>query len=349
MQKKILALIIVIINLLALTGCIAKDKNRYEAEFLQLFDTVTIIVGYTETKEEFEGYSKMIYNSLEEYHKLYDIYNTYEGINNIKTINDNAGTTPVKVNKKIIDLLLFSKDAYELSEGKANIALGSVLKIWHDYREEGIDDPLNAKLPSQEELINASNHTDIEKIIIDEVDSTVYLSDPEMKIDVGAIAKGYATEQVAKTVYDAGLTSAIISVGGNIRTIGSKADTGDRWIVGIQNPDVEADNKTIYSLKLKDQSLVTSGNYQRYYTVEGVKYHHLINPDTLMPADYFKSVSIVCEDSGMADVMSTAAYVLPYQESKELIEGVPDTEAVWFFTDGTIKYSTGFEKYMKKD
>ena len=125
------------------------------------------------------------------------IRDSYEGINNIKTINDNAGIKPVKVDKRIIDLIKFSKDMYEKTNGKTNIAFGAVLSIWHEYRTIGIEDPANAALPSEEELRIASEHTNIEDIVIDEEHSTVFLSDPLMRLDVGAVAKGYATEQVS--------------------------------------------------------------------------------------------------------------------------------------------------------
>lgn len=111
--KKLIAIIIILTFSINLAACGDKKKTRYEAEFLVLFDTVTKIVAYTETKEEFTEYSQLIYDNLKEYHELYDIYHDYPGKNNIKTINDNAGKKPVKVDKRIIDLLLFSKEWYK--------------------------------------------------------------------------------------------------------------------------------------------------------------------------------------------------------------------------------------------
>ena len=173
---------------MSLTACGEKELNKYQSEFLMLFDTVTRIVGYSESKEEFKEYSQIIHDDLKEYHQLYDIYNDYEGVNNIKTINDNAGIKPVKVDKRIIELLKFSKELYEKTNGKTNIAFGSVLKIWHKYRNEGIEDPENASLPTDEELKIANEHTNIEDMIIDEENSTVFLKDPLMSLDVCAIA-----------------------------------------------------------------------------------------------------------------------------------------------------------------
>ena len=345
MMKKLTACFLVGVAILQLTACAPKAEIRYEATFLELFDTVTEIVGYAGDKEEFAACSQELHDVLEEYHELYDIYNDYDGINNVKTINDNAGIEPVKVDERIIDLLLFSRKVYELSGGKLNIALGAVLRVWHDYREAGTDDPENAELPPMELLQEKSEHTDINKMIIDEEASTVFLEDPEMSLDVGAVAKGYATEMTARIMIKRGFDHGMLSVGGNVRTIGSK-DTGEAWNVGIQNPDLYSGQSNLYILKLKDYSLVTSGDYQRYYTVNGKTYHHIINPETLMPADYFRAVSIICKDSGMADALSTTVYNMPYEQGLALIESLPDVEALWVYQDGTMKQSSGFMNYL---
>jgi len=337
-----------IVFIFNLTACGTTKKERYEATFLQLFDTVTTIVGYTKNKEEFTEYAQVIYDNLKEYHELYDIYNNYEGINNIKTINDNAGVKPVKVDQRIIDLLTFSKEAYLLTAGKVNVAFGAVLSIWHDYRTEGIDDPDNAKLPPMELLQEKEKHTDINKLIINEEESTVYLEDSQMRLDVGAIAKGYSTEKVANIALQNGFTSGTLSVGGNVRALGAKADSGNAWNIGIQNPNLESEETNLYILSLTDLSLVTSGVYERYYTVDNKQYHHIIDPKTLMPSEYFTSVSIVCKDSGMADALSTSVFNMSYEQGLKLIESLPDTEALWVFKNGEMKYSTNFEKFIHK-
>ncbi len=350
-MKKIIASLMLVAMICNLSACGYRKEQRYEASFLNLFDTVTKIVGYAKSKEEFADYAQMIHDELEKYHQLYDIYNNYEGINNIKTINDNAGVAPVKVDKEIIDLLLLSKEAYELSHGKKNIAFGSVLTLWHQYRTEGIDNPDNAALPPMEELVARKEHTDINDVIIDEQASTVYLQDPQMSLDVGAIAKGYATERVSKYIEAQGFKHGMLSVGGNVRTIGSKLEgkTKDEfWSVGIQNPDLESEEKTIYILNLKDFSLVTSGVYERYYTVDGQRYHHIIDPDTLMPSNNYQSVSVVCRDSGMADALTTIIFNMSQEEGLKLIESLGDTEALWVMNDGSMKYSDGFEAFIKE-
>ena len=137
-------------------------------------------------------------------------------------------------------------------------------------------------------------------------------------------------------------------MGGNVRAIGSKGTADDFWNVGVQNPDKESMEKTLEIAYLKDMSLVSSGIYERYYMVNGKQYHHIIDPETLFPADYYAQVTILCQDSGVADAAAKAAFILPFNRALEYINAFPDIEAMWVFKDGTIKYSNGFEKFLKK-
>lgn len=330
------------------SGSSEEIRTRYTDSFFDTFDTVVTVVAYTNTEEEFDAYYEEIYNRFVELHRLYDIYNNYEGLNNIKTINDNAGIQAVEVDKEIIDLILFSKEWYGRTGGKVNIAMGSVLKLWHDYRQEAWDDPENAKIPPMTDLIEASKHTDIDDVIVDEEKGTVYIADSKMSLDVGAVAKGYATEIVAKEIISKGFDSGMISSGGNIRAIGKPLDgVRDKWGVGIQDP-----NKSIFSednlldvIYITDSSVASSGDYQRYYIVDGVRYHHIIDPETLMPADYYRAVTVMTQDSGVADFMSTALFVLPYEESLAVAESLK-VEAVWVFADGSVEATEGMKSVM---
>jgi FAD:protein FMN transferase len=356
MKRIISGLMIILLLMLSFTGCKATEKNeytKYSGNFLDAFDTVTKVLAYTKSQEEFNRYFNKIETRFKELHKLYDIYNDYEGINNIKTINDNAGVKPVKVDKEIIDLILFAKDWYNITNGRANIAMGSVLRIWHDYREEGRSDPEKAKLPPMESLKNAAKHTDINKVIVDTKNSTVYLEDKAMSLDVGAVAKGYATEVIAKEIMAQGLNSGIISAGGNIRVIGKPMDNvRERWGIGIQDPDkaiIPDEESNLDVIFINNQSVVSSGDYERYYVVGDKILHHLIDPETLMPGDYYRAITIVTEDSAVADALSTAAFLMNYEQSRALIEAVDGVEALWVMKDGKIEATEGMKKIMKSN
>lgn len=342
----ILAIVLLFVFIL-ITIAKPKAPEQYTKTYIDVFDTVTQFIGYADTQETFMEQAEILKKELETYHMLYDIYTYSYGndVNNLRTINENAGIAPVKVDQKIIDLLKFSIDLYHKTNGETNIAMGSVLKIWHVYRTDGINEPEYAALPPMEKLQEAAQHTDINDIIIDEEASTVYLADPEMSLDVGSIGKGYAVQKVAEYARELGYTNLVINCGGNTITIGPKAD-GNDWILGIQNPDLSAENTLLKRVYATDKCLVTSGDYQRYYVVDDVEYCHIIDPDTLMPADYFTSVSIITEDSGMADALSTALFNMPYEDGLALINNMENTEAIWVFEDGSIHYSENFEDYV---
>ena len=330
-----------------LTGCAGKQEKltAYDAQYLDYFDTITSITIFAKNDAEFESYKTLAEETMEKYHELFDIYDTYDGVNNIKTINDNAGIAPVTVDPELIDLLEFSRKEYEETNGKVNVAMGSVLSIWHDYREAGLENPDEAEIPDMDLLLQAAEHTDFEQIEIDEQASTVYIPDEEMSLDVGAIAKGYATKRLAETLKDAGVTSALLSLGGNVETIGTKAD-GKPWRVGVQNPDTSAAQSYLHVVNLNDSCLVTSGTYQRYYEVDGVRYHHIINPDILMPWNTYDSVSILCDDSGRADALSTAVFNMEPEEGMAFVEAQDGVEALWVFPDGSERMSSGFGAHM---
>jgi len=362
MTKRIFsALLAAALSLSLLAGCgsasgstassAADGPQRYSTVFYDVFDTVTQVIAYCDSEEEFTAQMDALHADLVEYNQLYDIYNDYDGVTNIKTINDNAGIAPVTVDDKILGMLELAQTMYDTTGGKLNIALGSVLNIWHNYREAALadDNDSNNQLPTQEELDAAAQHCDIANLIIDEDAKTVYLADPAMSLDVGSVGKGYAVEQAAQAAEARGLTSALISVGGNLRAIGTKPD-GSQWVGGVENPWNSSEvytnsSSTVAAVKMSDLSLVTSGDYQRYYVVDGVRYHHLIDPATLWPAAYFDGVSVLAPDSGVADCLTTGLFCLPLEEGKQLVESLDGVEALWCTTDGEVVTSSGWSEH----
>ncbi len=328
--------------ILMLGGCTAQkqEKKQYSATFLELFDTATTVTGIAQNKEAFESETKIIRDELERYHRLFDIYENYEGINNLKTVNDNAGISPVTVDKGIIELLKDCKYYYTLTDGVFNPAMGSVLKLWHDAREDGINNPKNAYLPNDTALKAAAGHINPESIIIDEAASTVFISDPDLRIDVGGIAKGWATERVANSA-PAGL---LISVGGNVKATGPKTEDGAPWAVGIKDPFGSSDY--LHTLSILNSSVVTSGNYIRNYTVDGKLYHHIIDPGTLYPGERWVSVTVVCENSGLADVLSTYLFLTDKEKGQLLLTRF-NAEAMWVDQQGQMYSSPGFKDLIR--
>jgi len=350
-MKKLAAALLFGALLLALFLPGHAEMNRYNSVFMDTFDTVITMIGFADSQKTYDFWSDAVHQQYIYMHKLFDTYHSYEdeGIVSVYTLNQKAAQAPVKVDPILYGLLKFCKSHYEICQGQTNVAMGSVLSIWHNYRDAGLSDPLHAQLPPMEELESAVPHTDIANLILDDENMTVYFADPDMKLDVGAVAKGYATEIVSQILLGSDLNSFIISAGGNVRLGNPPLDGRKGWGVGIQDPDgaIFGMSDIVETLFLANSSVVTSGDYQRFYTVDGKNYHHLIDPDTLMPADHFGSVSIITKDSGWADMLSTAAYLMPYEESRAFIESLDGVEAMWIFPDGRKEMTDGAAKIAK--
>ena len=338
-MKRFLALFLILPMLLC--GCTGagEAQKQYSATFLTVFDTVTTILGRDSSEEAFTQKAQAVHDELLRYHQLFDIYNEYEGLNNLKTINDHPGEA-VAVDKAVIDLLLDCKAYYELTNGRVNAAMGSVLYLWHEAREDGLNDFANAYLPDGDALAEAAKHASWDSVVIDVERSTVTVTDPALRLDVGAIAKGWSVQRAAETA-PAGL---LISVGGNVCATGPKDTSGTPWVVGVQNPD--GGDNYLHTLYLTKGSMVTSGDYQRAYMVDGEIYHHIIDPDTLYPGKLWRAVTVVCPDSGLADALSTALFLLPIEEGQKLLDEC-ESEAMWVDAEGNMYYSTGFEELIR--
>ncbi|MBR7117002.1 MAG: FAD:protein FMN transferase [Clostridia bacterium] len=339
MKKTIAAGVLISLLLLLLSSC-TPTPTPMSKTFYEYFNTESSVISYAaDTKESFDKIADKVDGMLREYHRLYDIYHDYSGINNLKTVNDKAGREAVEVDGKIIDLLKLGKEMYTLTGGKVNIAMGSVLSLWHDAREG--DGEGNHTLPMDSDLSFASIHTDIDSIVIDEAASTVYISDEHTSIDVGAIAKGYATKMIADALMaDESLDANgyALNIGGNIRLIGTKAD-GD-WRIGITNPVKSDSDPYVKIVGVSNTSVVTSGDYERFFTVDGKNYHHIIDPETLYPATYHHSVTVIAEDSALADALSTALFTMNINDGHALVESLDGVEALWVRTTGAEPFST---------
>ena len=336
---------IAIVLILLLCSCEKNTSEKFTAYYFDYFDTATTVVGYAESKEEFDSVCEEVQNELREYHRLYTIYNRYDGLVNMHTVNHSDGA--VTVDKKIIDMLTFAKEAYHITNGNTNVAMGSVLSLWHNARSYGEKHPESAYLPDMDKLRLAAEHTDINDLLLDEENLTVTLLDGEMSLDVGAVAKGYAVEMIARSLEKKGISGYLLNVGGNVRAVGARPD-GTKWTVGIENPDAKGqDDAYLAYLAVENEAVVTSGSYQRYYYVDGKAYHHIIDPETLMPGENFRSVSVICPSSALGDALSTALFCMSHEEGAALIESLDGAEAMWVLPSSEVKYSSGFNNFVK--
>lgn len=321
-----------------------KRKNFYgmtvNGEFVEYFNTACSIYDYSGMSEdEFDRLCTEVEDQIRYYHKLFDVRNEYPGIINLCTLNRAAGGDPIAVTPQLYNFLEFCIRMHTLTGGEVNIAMGSVISIWKEYMEDGINSPASAKLPPLELLISAAEHTDISSILLDPEQRTVQITDPLTSIDVGAIGKGYAAERIADMLRGKGVSGFVVDLGRNLSVIGEKP-SGDGWSTGIVNPDTSSGNSYIKKLEIRNTSLVTSGDYVRYYTVDGVRYHHIIDKDSLMPAEYFASVTVMTADSGVADALSTALFCMSYEEGRALVSSIADggtqISVYWVTKDGRV-------------
>ena len=361
MMKKTLSVLLLLSVLSFFVFCFfscdgAEKKKEYTTRTKIIsygyFNTESRISSYGDmSAEEFDNYVKISDEILGYYHKLFDIYYEYSGVNNIRTINKNAGKSAVQVDEELIDFLEYCKELYYLTNGKTNIMLGSLLRVWHDTREEAsdmggiLDESL---LPTEEMLLSANEHTSIDSLVIDRDAKTVYITDPKASIDVGAVGKGYAAGKLADRLKELGADSMAINAGGNIVTIGLKPD-GENWVTGISNPDKSASVTLLCRVEIGEAALVTSGDYERYFMSGGKRYHHIIDPKTLVPAEYFSAVSVFAKDSGLADALSTALFCMSYEDGLALVEGLDGVEVIWVDTEYNMTTTDGVKLINEGD
>lgn len=311
--------------------------KRYSSTFLDYFDTVTTVTGYFDSREEFDTCLENIKGFLESYHKMFDIYDNYSKINNIKTINDNAGIKPVKVESEIIELLEFSIETYNLTDGMVNVCAGPVIKLWKEALK-------NKEIPDVSEIKKASKYISIDNLIVDKENRTVYLSKKQCSIDVGAVAKGFVCEKFQSYAKTIGFENGILNLGGNVLTIGLK-ENSEKFSVGIVNP--EDTSKNLLTVSVSGESVVTSGDYERYYEVDGLRFNHIINPKLLKPADNNKAVTIISDNASLADALSTSLFIMSDKDGLELVNNLENCEALVIDSNGDKHFSNGFKKYIQ--
>ncbi len=346
MKKTIAFIAFLLLSLISFSSCTVHEPRS--TTYYDFFDTKTVISSYSnDSQAKFKENCDAVSELFSHYHKLFDIYNEYDGINNLCTVNKNAGISPVKVDKRLLDFLLYAIDVCKKTELEINIAMGSVLSLWHTAREYSTANEDKAYIPSESSLIASSKHMNIDSIVIDKNASTVYISDKETSIDVGAIGKGYAVKMASQLLRARGANGYIIDAGGNIEIIGSK-ENGKSFITGITNPKKDHEKPFALTIDILDTACVTSGDYERFYTVNGTNYHHIIDKDTLMPSEHFSSVTVVCKDSAIADALSTALFCMSYDDGIMLISKFDDVDVFWICKNGEMRMTDGFNSLISK-
>lgn len=314
-------------------GCAWGGPKKYTAEFYGAFDTVIQITAYAESQTDFDQLVQEAQQQLTHLSQLYDIYVPYEGVQGLYQINQRAGQGPVPAAQEVIDLLVYSKQCYALTEGRVNVAMGSVLRLWHDLREQAQSQPDKAALPPQAALEEAARHCGIDDVVVDAAQNTVELRDPALRLDVGAVAKGYAVQRVTEQLRQAGYGDFVLSAGGNVMAAGHP-EGRDTWSVGIEDP--RQPGELIDTVEVADEAVVTSGGYERFYTVHGKTYHHIVDPATLYPAERMLSATVITGDSALADCLSTALFLMEPQQALDFAHTLEGVRVILVTLDGQV-------------
>lgn len=359
--KRLIALLSILIILFSLCGCTSNQKDTSNTSdtseeidfqlrqnyYTDIFDTIFTFLAYTDTQSEFDELSEDVHSFLLEYHKLYDVFNKYDGFNNLRTINENAGIQPVEVDQKIIDLLLFCRDMTEKTKGTVDVTYGRIMSLWHTFIKLANDEenPI-VSMPNDIDIQKSLKCNGWDKIVIDDEKNTVFIKDSMVLLDVGAIAKGYAVQKAAEYIKAKNIPYAVINMGGNVTTIGGRGNDKDDWVVGIADPENYENEKYMMTIGVKDKSVVTSGDYERYYIADDNRYCHIIDLSTGYPANTVRGVTVVADDSGFADALSTALFVMPVEEGQKLVESIDNVEAIWILQKNKTVMSSGFKQYV---
>ena len=268
-----------------------------------------------------------------EIHRLEQILSTWIPDSELSRINAAAGHRAVKAGPETMELLEYSLEMARLTEGGFNIAIGPAVEAWNVSRK--------GRIPSRKELEATRPLMDLSAIHIDKEAGTVYLARSGMRVDIGGIGKGYAADFAARVMREAGASAGVVAISGDIKTFGRMPD-GQRFVFGIQHP--RKDNGiTIGQFELEDEAVSTAGDYQRYFEKDGIRYHHILDPQTLQPARLSQSVTIVAKTGVLADGLDTGIFIMGPESGMALIERLPGVEGVIVGADGTVSVSSGLQ------
>lgn len=297
MFRGFLVLPIVLSLCISLWSC-KSDNLRLFKESRSAMYTVTAV---TITAKDEKEASTAIDEVFKELQRLEGLLNYYSKDSEVHAINVNAGKRAVKVSKETLEIIQKAITASELTDGGFDVTMGPVIALW-DFK--------SGKMPNKGQIGQALKKVGYRHIKIDETNQTVFLEKEGMEINLGGIIKGYAAEKAVQLLKSMGFIGAIVSVGGDIRAFGSRPD-GSLWRVGIQHPrPVKDKDELIGVLSITDSCVSTSGDYERFFEVDGVRYHHILNPKTGYPSKGIQSLTIIAKDAALCDALSTGLFAL---------------------------------------
>jgi len=329
--RKKLFLFFVLLLLMNVTACNKSTGDNRVTRTNFLLDTIIQITAYGPNAED---------AIIAAFDRISDIQNKMTAVGHgseITKINDAAGISFQKMSPDTFFVLKRGLYYSEKFKGRFDITIGPLVKLWGIGTED-------ARVPSAKEIENALEKVNYKALKLNEQENSAMLENEGMSIDLGAIAKGYAADEVIRILKERGIKSAVADLGGNIFVLGHKPD-GSPWRVGIQNP-FDSRGSTFAIVEVTDKTLVTSGIYERYFEENGKRYHHILDTYTGYPVENdLASVTIFSDSSIDADALSTSIFSLGLKEGIKQVEAIPDTEAIFVTKDYKVYITSGVKDY----
>lgn len=333
-MKRPLLLCLILLALAAVIALLSFGGRTHEYRSDQfLMDTLVSIRVYGKDDDRLR---EAVADAYAEMHRIADLSDGFPKpgtsayrISDVCRINEQAGIRPVRVHQDVMEMLALARKYNELSEGAFDVTIGPVMDLWGF----GGDSP---SVPPAHRLREALALVDNKNLVVSEADRTVFLRKAGMKLDLGAVAKGYATEKGMQVLKRHGVEKALIDAGGNIRVLGRNS-RNTPWKIGVKDPR-KAD-AIVAVLSLEDSAAVTSGDYFRYFEADGKRWHHVLNPRTGYPAAENMSVTVVTKDAGLADVLSTSFFVLQPEKALEMAKKLEGVDLFVVTADGRILHT----------
>lgn len=336
MTRKIITIIISLFLVIGVTGC----ENSSESVTSEPLSRLELFMGTAIKVTLYNGGSEEILDKV--FDRILEIENLVS-INKenteITNLNENAGIKPVKLSETSYEIIKKGIHYSQISQGGYDVTIGPLVKLW------SIGLP-QAKVPNNDEIEKTIKAIDYSKVIMNDETKEVFLSEPNMMIDLGSIAKGYVADEVVNILKEENVDQAIIDLGGNIYALGLK--NGDtNWKIGIQNP-FDSRGEVVGVLEVSNKSVVTSGIYERFIEKDNVKYHHILNPKTGYPFETtIAGVSIVSDKSIDADALSTLVFTKGVEEGLEFVESLENIDAIFITNNKEVYTTSGLKDNFK--
>ncbi|KAF0185774.1 MAG: ApbE-like protein lipoprotein [Nitrospirae bacterium] len=327
-QRRLHAVMLLMVLVILLAACGKKPEGMVKVTRSSLYTLVSMTVV---TNDEAKA-QQAIENAYKELERLEQLLNFYADDSELSEINRNAGVKPVKVSPEAFEVIEKAAFTSEMTEGAFDVTIGPLVKLW-DFKK-GV-------IPEKAAIAESLKRVGYKNIVLDKPAGTVYLKNSGSQMDLGGILKGYAADKATHILKKNGFLSGIVTVGGEVRTFGTKPD-GTPWIVGIQNPrQKDQSDEVVATIAVSDKALSTSGDYIRFFEKDGSRYHHLLNPRTGYPADQCGSVTIVAEDGVTADGFAKI-FVLGPEKGLQIAKKA-GFDALFIDCNGKILMSEGLQ------